>query len=133
MDVTDERARQLPWFDAASGLSVGILVLALHGPIAQLDQLPEPVVFWMGVANTAYAGFGTALGLLRRAWLARLLVAANAAWAVVCVVILVRYGGEVSVFGWLHVGGEGLYVLVLAAVEWRYRDAMIAPATAAAT
>jgi len=122
----NERARRLPWFDAASGLVVGVVVLALHEPIAALDQLPDSVVFWMGVANAGYASFGTALGVFRRAWLAKLLVAANAAWALVCVAILVRYGGEATVFGWLHVGGEGLYVLGLAVVEWRHRDAMIA-------
>jgi hypothetical protein len=75
---------------------------------------------------------GLTLGSLRRrpAWLLGALIAANLAWTVVCVVLAVRAGSGVTVFGHAQILGEGAFVTALALVEWRHRQAILAPAPA---
>ena len=54
-----------------------------------------------------------------------LLVAANATWAGVCLMLAMRFGATASVFGLTHLIIEGLIVGGLAALEWRVRAQLL--------
>ena len=102
-------------------------MLLLSGWLSDLYQLPRTLLVVMGVANLAY---GTYSG-----WLARrthrpyagivVLVVANATWAVLCVLLAVLYAYTASWLGFVHLVGEGMFVGMLAALEWRYRAQLL--------
>ena len=115
-------ARTILWVDSLGGLFVGIIVLAFHSWFAEIEALPVRVVLLMAVANIAYGAYSGSLAVRRelpRQRAITFLVAANLTWTVVCALLLLRYGATATPFAWLHIGGEGLYVGVLALVEWR--------------
>lgn len=113
--------RWLLWIDGGGGALVGVLVLGLRRWLAGWYGLPLDVVTLLGAANLAYGLYGLNLARLevRPRPLLLGLVAANGAWPVVCGALLVRYGGEATGLGVLHLVAEGVYVGGLAALEWR--------------
>lgn len=115
------------WVDCTAGAIVGVLVLAFSGWLARVHGLPEGVVLLLGTANLAYATYSFTLARSPRRTLRQIevLVVANAAWAVVCVGLAVRYGERASAFGFVHLLGEALFVGGLAAVEWRLRHRLV--------
>ena len=119
--------QHLLWIDSGAGLLAGVGVLALSTWLTDLYALPRPLIVGMGVANLAY---GTCSGALaRRAHrpyaLIRLLVAANATWAALCVLAAVRFAGTASGLGLAHLIVEGVFVGGLAALEWRARRRLL--------
>ncbi len=118
---------KLPWIDAFAGLSVGLLVIPLLDPLSRLYSLPREVLLFTAAANLGYPLLGISLGLLprsatsaRRGLLAGLIVA-NCIWAVVCIGLTGQFGAGASLFGRIHLVGEGMFVAALAALEWRHR------------
>lgn len=120
------RAVRILTLDGSGGLVAGALVLALRGPIASFYGLSLGVVTFVALANLMYGAYSSTLALRasrgtlpsRRA--VDVLIVANACWTLVCLGILVTTRGTAGIFGQLHVGLEGLYVLGLAVVEARY-------------
>lgn len=121
----NQSQRALLWVDGSAGATVGILVVAFRGWLAELQGFPANLALFMGLANLAYAGSSTTLAALatggrtpsRRAiWL---LVIANAGWALVCGVILATTWTFATTFGRALVTFEGLFVGSLAFVEHR--------------
>jgi hypothetical protein len=112
--------------DCIGAALVGVAVLSLSGWLSELHGLPRGLLLFTGAVNLLYGGYS--FSLARRARrplvLLRVLVFANAAWACVCVGLLVTFGADATPFGVLHLGGEGLYVGGLAALEWRWRHAL---------
>jgi hypothetical protein len=119
--------RHLLWIDSGAGLLAGVVMLALSGWLSELYALPRPLLVAMGVANLAYGTYSGTLA--RRARRPRgllvLLVAANATWAVLCMLAAVRLADTASAFGLAHLVGEGLFVGGLAALEWRERERLL--------
>lgn len=117
-------ARRLLWIDGGGGALVGAIVLVLHRPLAGWYGLPAGAVLLLGAANLAYGTYALSLArrALRPAGMLMALIAANAAWPLVCAAILLAHLDELRALGVLHLVGEGLYVGGLAAVEWRLRD-----------
>ena len=115
--------RRLLWIDGAGGAVVGVLTLALGSWWARWTGLPYEHVLLMAGANLGYGAYSLTLASrrVRPLPLIGLLVLANGTWGVLCGVWLVRFAGQVTPLGWLHLGGEGLYVGGLAALEWRWR------------
>jgi hypothetical protein len=118
--------RRLLWIDCGGGALVGMLVLLLRPWLSALYGLPEHSVWLMGVMNLAYASYSFCLALAPRRPLTLLavLVLANLAWTMVCVRGVLLHRATLTPFGWLHLLGEGTYVAVLAALEWRWREAL---------
>ena len=112
--------------DGAGGLVVGALLLVLLRPVAAFYGLSHGVAAFVAIANVAYGSYSSSLAYRafhgkppsRRAVDA--IIVANATWTLVCVALLVATWGEAGVFGQLHIGAEGLYVLALAGVEARF-------------
>jgi hypothetical protein len=121
----NQRQRALLWFDGGAGATVGILVVAFKEWLATLQGFPTNLVLFMGVANLAYASYSTTLAV--RASSGRTpsrgsitwLVAANGAWALICAVILASTWLFATPFGHALVTFEGLFVGLLAVVEYR--------------
>ena len=126
------RAVRILTLDGSGGLVAGALVLALRGPVAGFYGLSVAVVTFVALANLVYGAYSSTLALRasrgtmpsRRA--VDVLIVANACWTVVCLGILVTTRGSAAIFGQLHVGLEGLYVLGLAGIEARYVRPLLA-------
>lgn len=122
-------ARKLPWIDGVAALLAGVVVLALRGVLTDFYAIPRDMLTFVGVVNVAYSSVGLSLGARTRrpAWHLWLLIGANVAWAIVCIVLVARLGGGASIFGNAHLVGEALFVLVLAVLEWRCRSVILGP------
>lgn len=111
------------WVDGLAGLSAGVFMLALRGPLAALYAMPVGLLTVLGLVNLAYAPMGLTLALLRRRprALVATLAIANGLWTPVCLALAVRFANEASAFGLAHLLFEGAFVAALATVEWRNR------------
>lgn len=98
-------------------------MLALSGWLSRLHALPRDLLLFIGVVNLLYAcySFSLARRATRAMWQIKLLVYANAGWALACLGIIVAFRGTISPFGILHLAGEAAFVGWLAAVEWHQR------------
>lgn len=116
--------RHLLWIDSAGGLTAGVVVLTLSSWLSEVYGLPRSLLFVMGAANLSYGTFSGSLARRQRRprSLLRMLVVANATWAGLCWLAVARYAETASVFGLMHLAGEGMLVGGLAALEWRERE-----------
>ena len=125
----DWRSRLL-WIDGLGGAVVGVGVLLTSSWLAEWHQLPRDFLVLMGAANLAYAAYSLSLAV--RARRSRqgilLLVAANLTWAVLCLRWATVFSATLSLTGFIHLVGEGLFVGGLALLEWRWRDLLANPA-----
>ena len=121
------RAETLLWIDCTAGAAVGVIVLAFSGWLSALEGLPQSVLLFTGAANLVYAAYSFSLARRGRRPLSliRLLACANMAWAPVCVALAAVYWESATVFGLLHLIGEGLFVGALGAVEWSQQDRLV--------
>lgn len=101
---------------------MGVLVLALHGWLTELYQLPGALVLVIGFANLAYACVSFTLAQLRhgdRVPFLRVVAVANVLWAVGCVILAAVWAGRATVFGMGQLIGEAVFVGWLGVLEWR--------------
>lgn len=118
------RARAILWLDGCAACVAGVVVLALHDALAQLHGFPPALVLVIGAVNLAYSCYSGTLAVraARGHTPTRLaidiLVAANLAWVAACVAIVAITAGTASIFGLAHVGLEGLFVGMLAVLEY---------------
>lgn len=123
--VLSPSERRLLWLDAAAGAAAGMALLVFRDYAAAASLFPVGLVVFNALANLAYASFAgtlatlTVLGLAPPRRALATLVAANAAWPLVCVVILSRVWGAGSAVGLAYVALEALFVGSLAFVEYR--------------
>lgn len=119
--------RKLLWVDCGAAFFAGTATVFLAEWLSELYAVPSGLLVGMGVVNVGYGAFS--FSLARRARRPRslivLLVAANAAWAVVCGLVAMRIAGTASAFGLAHVVGEGLFVAGLAGLEWHQRKRLL--------
>lgn len=127
------RARRILQLDAGAGGAAGLVFAVAAGPIIAWTGHQPAIYAAITAANLLYAAGGALLlgvararGRLPRAGVWALILA-NAAWACVCVGLLVATGDTLRPLGWAHLLGEGAIVATLAAVEARW----VLPASAA--
>ena len=120
----------LLWIDSRAGLAVGIIVLAFAAWFSRLYALPVEVVIGIGLANLGFGLFSYSLWRRphRPRALIRVLVVANASWAVLSAVAVVVAAPCASPFGLAHLLGECLFVGGLAILEWRNRESLLVAA-----
>ncbi len=121
--------RRLLWIDAMSGLTAGVIVLALCRWLSLCYGLPWKFIMFMGVVNLTYGCYSLWLARLRvrpMVWVA-LLPVANAAWTIACFGFAGFFSQTANVLGLVHLMGEGVYVGTLASLEWRWRGLLVAP------
>lgn len=116
------RAGLLIRVDWMGGAVVGVLVLALHGWLASLYQLPGELVLFTGFANLTYACISFTLSQLRqgdRVPFLRFVAVANVLWALVCILLAAIYVRDASVFGLGQLISEAALVGCLGVLEWQ--------------
>ena len=127
LSIIPPYVRKLLWVDCIGGAVAGVAVLSLSAWLSELHGLPRGLLLFTGAVNLLYGGYS--FSLARRARrplvLLRVLAFANAAWACVCVGLVITFGADATPFGVVHLGGEGLYVGGLAALEWRWRHVLV--------
>jgi hypothetical protein len=118
--------KYLLWIDCTAGALVGVLVLSLSDWLSRLQGLPRGLLLLTGAANLLYACYSLSLAirLNRPLALIALLVAANLAWAGVCVALGLYFARSATIWGLSALFGEALFVGGLALLEWRWRDAL---------
>lgn len=112
------------WVDWIGAAVVGMLTLLFCEWLSAIGGLPLRVLLVVGIANLVYALYSFSLCMLpdRSVRLIEALVLANLTWSLVCIVLLAGNWSMVTGAGIVHLGGEALYVGVLALVEWRNRE-----------
>ena len=115
------------WIDGLGGLIVGVLVVFLHPFLADWYGLPAELVLLMGMTN---CGYGCYSGFLAKRCECSLqaivfLVFANFMWMGVCLFMWFIFRERMTVWGQIVVLGEGIYVGVLAGLEWSWRKFLI--------
>ena len=118
--------RNVLWMDGSAGVLVGIVILVAGGWLAEWFELPRGFLRFTGAVNLLYGVYSLTLASRDRRprALVTTLVAANATWAVLCVVYVVYFRDSASPWGLAHFSAEGLFVAGLAVLEWRWRDAL---------
>jgi hypothetical protein len=121
-----KRKGRLLWVDGLGGLLAGTVVLLLSGWLSEVERLPEHFVVFMAGANLVYGAYATSLASRpeRPAVLVGVLACANMFWLILCLGFALWFRDQISVFGLLHVLGEGAYVGGLGCLEWRWRVAL---------
>ena len=116
-------ARSILWIDCSGAILVGVSMLVLGEWLRSLYALPSALYNAIAIANLCYGAFSLALALLKQrpVKLVSALAIANAVWGCVCLVAAVSVAGRASVFGIMHILGEGAVVFWLAQFEWRHR------------
>lgn len=103
---------------------VGVAVVVFAGPLSEFEGLPRGVLLFTGVMNLIYGSYSFSLAVRRHrpAKLFTSLVVANFAWVPVCFGLAIVFADSVTPFGLLHLGGEGVFVGLLALLEWKNRE-----------
>jgi hypothetical protein len=116
--------KRLLWIDSIGGLSVGALMLIFHSWLSEFWGLPLLLVVFIGVVNMLYGtySFTVARMRVRPVWRIVLLAVANFSWTINCIIMGLVFLNSATIFGLLHIFGEGLYVGILAFFEWRWCD-----------
>jgi len=121
--ATRRWVRGIFWIDGLGALAAGTCLLVFRGFFAGLYELPLNLITVLGLVNLAYASFALTLAALshRRLALVTGLAMANYFWALVCVLLVIRFTGDASFFGLSHFVLEGAWVAALGAAEWQNR------------
>lgn len=118
--------KNLLLFDSCAGSSVGLIVLCFYKWFAELYGFSVPLTVFIAGANLSYGIYSGWLAL--RVWggnplklgAVRLLVGANLAWVLPCVLIAWLTWSTSSIWGKAHVLLEALFVGGLGLVEKKY-------------
>lgn len=111
------------YLDGFGGVLVGLLLLAFREWLSELYSLPIHTVTVIGMANLFYGVYSSTLAFLNKRPVEAivLLASANFTWTIVCAFLLRIYWDQISLFGFVHIFGEGVYVFWLAFCEWKWR------------
>ncbi len=131
MSITDNplinRWRKLLWVDCIGGGIAGILTLLASPWLSKLHQLPLNLLILIGVVNLVYGSYSFSLAMQpkRPKILILLLIVANLAWAGIGVRWAIVFIDTASIFGFVHLLGEAVYVAGLALLQWRWRHLLL--------
>lgn len=114
----------LLWVDCIGGALAGVMVVIFSGWLSRLEGLPPELFLFTGAVNLMYGFFSFSLAVRSRRPmpLIKLLVAANLAWALVCLGLLVAFSANATPFAYAHFVGEAVFVSGLAVLEWQNRE-----------
>lgn len=118
--------KKLLWVDGIAALLSGLIVFTFNDKIARLLSLPDNLLTTLSIISLGYSCFSlylaqsksTAKGLLR------ILVIANFAYAIFCVILILFLHANTSLLGVVYLSLESLFVATLAALEWKQVNRM---------
>lgn len=101
-------------------------MLLLGGWLSSLYGLPVAFVVGHAFVHLVYGTYSFSLAVRKRRPMVLLLVLifANAAWTVFCIVFAVVLVRNASIYAVLHFIFEGIYVGCLATIEWKRRESL---------
>lgn len=116
--------KSLLWIDCFAGATAGVIVVLASAWLSELYSVPQKLLLVMGVVNLLYAcySFSLAISSKRPGFFIKMLIVANAIWAFVCLGIAARFSASMTLPGYIHLGGEAVFVGGLALAEWKWRD-----------
>ena len=119
--------KNILWIDGLGAIAAGLIVLILSAWLSKWYNLPHEFIIFMGAVNLAYGSYSTPLAMLKKRSkrLIIILASANAVWGCLCFIFLTHFMETISIFGIMHLMGEGLYVGGLAYLEWQWKDDLI--------
>lgn len=119
--------QRILWVDCIGAILTGLIMLLLSGGLSFLYGLPVTFVVGHAFVHLVYGTYSFSLAVRKRRPMALLLVLifANAAWAVFCIIFAVTLISNASIFAVLHFIFEGIYVGGLAAIEWNRRESLL--------
>ena len=125
--MTDRIKTNILRIDGFGGLIVGMLVLLLHPFLADWYGIPENIVRMMGITNLVYGSYSHFLTKRCECSLKAIvfLVFANLIWTLICFFLWFILGEKMTTLGQIVVLGEGIYVGVLACLEWFWRSSLV--------
>ena len=102
-------------------------MLLLSGWLGHWYHLSVQFMLFMGAVNLAYASYSFSLARrpTRAMVLIQVLAIANMTWGVACFAMAIYFWGTASLFGILHLVGEGIFVGGLGWLEWRVREELL--------
>lgn len=105
---------------------MGVVLLLLQVWFAELYNLPIYIIQFFTAANILYGLYALSLACsnVRSLNAIKLLVYANYLWAGVSVLLVINYNETISFWGVAVILVESLFVIMLASVEWKNRDAL---------
>ena len=113
----------------------GATVITFSDWLSHLEGLPQGVLLFTGAMNLIYGAYSLSLAVRdeRPLGLLKLLVAANLAWAAVCLGLAASFSETATPFAYVHLIVEAFYVGGLSVLEWQSRDRLLFAAEPAAT
>lgn len=119
--------KNLLWVDCIGALLAGIIVLILSQYLAIVYNLPIFLVIFIGLINILYGSFSFSLARKnqRSSYLIKLLSVGNLTWALFMVSVGTYSLNSSSIFGLIHIFGEGIYVGILGYIEWKNRSILM--------
>ncbi len=119
--------KHILWVDSIGGLLVGALMLIFHSWLSEFYGLPVWLVVFVGTVNMLYGtySFTVARMAVRPVWRIVLLAVANFSWTINCMIMALIFMNSATIFGMIHIVGEGLYVGVLAYFEWTWCEELV--------
>ena len=118
---------RLLWIDGLAGLGAGLVILLASGWLSGWYGLPTKLLLFTGAVNLAYGSYSLPLARrrLRPLGMIVFLAAANLFWTLVCFGLAFHHRHDASIFGLVHLIGEGVFVGGLALAEWRFRHLLL--------
>ncbi|GAB3477121.1 hypothetical protein [Marinomonas epiphytica] len=115
--------KNILWIDGGAAALVGLIILLLCSWFTNWYGMPFWFVAFLGTTNLVYASYSLRLALAKSFSLAaiKVLVAGNAFWAILCAGFIVYFFESSSIWGKFFLGAEGVFVILLAIIEWRCR------------
>ena len=106
---------------------VGALILLFSNWLSGFHGLPRGLLIFVGVVNLTYGSYSTSLASQAKRGLKFILflVAANFFWTPACFYLAIKHIDTITIFGLLHLIGEGIYVSGLASLEWRWSKFLV--------
>jgi hypothetical protein len=122
--------KNLLWLDCIAGAIAGTLVIFFSAWLSDLYSTPHGLLLFIGAVNLLYAcySFSLAIRAKRPVFLINILIMANGIWALVCLGIVARPPGDMTLLGYTHIGGEAIFVGGLAISEWKWRNQLLTTA-----
>jgi len=122
--------KNLLWLDCGAAILVGTGVILFSVALSSWEGLPRGLLLFTGVVNVIYGSYSFSLAIRaqRPENLIKLLVLGNLAWVPVCFGLALAFVESATAFGLLHLIGEGVFVGLLAVLEWRNRKLLLSAA-----
>jgi hypothetical protein len=125
-----QRLQPLLLIDAATCSAMGLLLIGLANPLAEMMAIPKPLLFWAGVALLPIAAFMIAVSrtVIVPAWALTAVVGGNVVWVLASILLPVLGLITPNALGYVFLMAQAAVVALLAMLEWRAARSVVVAA-----